>query len=106
MLPRTLGDFADDLVYTPINPCRIVDPRLSPAGPILGNTTRQFDMDGTSFTSQGGNGSSVGIPFGVATAVAMTITVTQPVNVGFLTAWGLGTQPLSSVIDYATGETI
>ena len=36
----------------------------------------------------------------------MTITVTQPASPGYFTAWGLGTQPLSSVINYDANQTI
>src|SRR5579863_2865891 len=107
LLPRALGDLADDMVYTPVTPCRIVDTRFAAAGPVIANTTRAFDMDGSSFASQGGNSGPCGIPFGVAQAVAMTVTVTQPVAVGFLTAWSVATsQPLSSVINYDPGQTI
>ena len=101
-----LGDIAGDLVYTPVTPCRIVDTRLAAAGVIIGNTTRTFDMDGTNFSTQGGFGGSCGIPSGVAGAVAMTITVTQPAAAGYFTAWGLGTQPLISVLNYEAGATI
>lgn len=36
----------------------------------------------------------------------MTITVTQPVAAGYFTAWGLGAQPLVSVLNYEAGATI
>ena len=104
--PGDLGNIAADLVYTPVTPCRIVDTRLAAAGVIIGNTTRTFDMDGTNFSTQGGFGGSCGIPSGVAGAVAMTITVTQPVAAGYFTAWGLGTQPLISVLNYEADATI
>ncbi|MHB8772040.1 MAG: hypothetical protein ACYC7J_13680 [Syntrophales bacterium] len=104
--PGDLGNIAADLVYTPVTPCRIVDTRLATAGAITGNTTRTFDMDGTNFAAQGGIGGSCGIPSGVAGAVAMTITVTQPIAAGYFTAWGLGTQPLISVLNYEAGATI
>jgi hypothetical protein len=99
-----LGDFGDDTVYTPVNPCRIVDTRVA-GGPYSG--TRTFDVDNpTSFAFQGGNNGPCGIPFGVASSVLMTITVTGSPTGGFITAWGLGTQPLSSVLNYAAGETV
>lgn len=103
--PLTLGESTADLVYTPVTPCRIVDTRNA-GGPLAGGTTRTFDVDGTTFIAQGGNNGPCGIPFGVSQAVAMTLTVTQPNGVGYLTAWGLGLQPLSSVINFAAGETI
>ncbi len=36
--PLTLGDLDKDFVYTPVSPCRIVDTRLTAAGPIPANT--------------------------------------------------------------------
>ncbi len=74
MLPEALGDIADDLVFTPVTPCRIVDTRSATAGAIIGGSTRFFDMDGSNFSAQGGFSGSCGITFGVARAVAMTIT--------------------------------
>jgi hypothetical protein len=104
--PASLGDLAGDLVYTPVTPCRIVDTRSAASGAIGGNTTRTFDVDGSTFASQGGVNASCGIPFGVARAVAMTIVVTQPAAAGYLAAWGLGAQPLSSALNYAPGQTV
>ena len=106
ILPAALGDIANDLVYTPVVPCRIVDTRNA-GGVISANTARSFDVDGGTFLGQGGVNGSCGIPFGVARAVAMTLTVTQPSAGGFFTAWAVGSpQPLSSVINFAAGQTI
>jgi hypothetical protein len=46
------------------------------------------------------------LPFSVVRAAALTITVTGPAAAGWFTAWGLGTQPLSSVINYVAGQTV
>jgi hypothetical protein len=100
-----LGQISGDLVYTPLTPCRIVDTRNA-GGQIGANTTRFFDVDGADFSAQGGSNRSCQIPFGVARAVAMTITVTRPLTGGFLNAWGLGPQPFSSVLNFAAGQTI
>jgi hypothetical protein len=104
--PNALGDTTDDLVYTPITPCRIVDTRAAVAGVIAAGTTRTFDVDGASFTSQGGSATGCGIPFGVAQAVTMTIVAVQPAATGYLRAWGLGAMPNTSVLNYAAGEVI
>lgn len=106
MLPRALGDVTDDLVYSPVTPCRIVDTRNA-GGPIGNHTTRSFDVDGSNFSPQGGNAGPCGIPYGVARAVVMNITVTQPSAPGYLTAWGLGaTQPLASTLNFVGGDTL
>jgi hypothetical protein len=106
-VPNALGSGSVDLVYTPVRPCRIVDTRFATAGAIIGTTTRGFDADGASFAAQGGSNISCGIPSSVAAAVAMTITVTQPVATGYVNAWSITTgQPASSVVNYAAGQTI
>lgn len=103
--PNALGDFSQDNVYTAVTPCRIVDTRNA-GGAFLGGDTRTFDVDGTNFLAQGGFNGSCGIPFGVAASVAMTITVTGGGGAGYITAWGLGVQPLSSVINWTAGQTL
>jgi len=101
----SLGDVTDDLVYTPVTPCRIVDTRIA-GGPIAANTARTFDLDGSNLSAQGGSNTGCAIPFGVARAAALTITVTGGQAAGYFTAWGLGAQPLSSVINYDVGQTL
>jgi hypothetical protein len=103
MTPHALGDPGDDMVYTPVTPCRIVDTRYT--FQVYG--TRTFDMDNPNgFGFQGGYGGPCGIPYGVARAVAMTITVTNPAAAGYFTAWGLNAMPLSSVLNFNLGNTL
>jgi hypothetical protein len=102
--PSLLGDFSRDNVYTAVTPCRIIDTRVV-GGQFGGNVTRLYDVDGSNLSGQGGSPSGCGIPQGVAASVAMTITVTGTTGPGYITAWGLGTQPLSSVLNYTAGET-
>ncbi len=102
----SLGSSISDLVFTPITPCRILDTRFATLGAITTNTTRNVDVDGTSFTSQGGNAGVCGVPNNVAAAVAITLTVTGPVGPGYLTAFSYcTTRPTASTINYAAGET-
>lgn len=104
--PNSLGDIADDMVYTPVTPCRIVDTRNA-GGIIAANTSRAFDVDGSSFGTQGGYNGSCGIPYGVAQAVAMTITSTGSTGAGYLTAWSVASsQPFSSVLNFSTGQNV
>jgi len=102
---KSLGDFNIDTVYTAVTPCRIVDTRVA-GGFMAVNVTRTFDVDGTTFAGQGGVATSCGIPFGVATAVVMSIAVTGPDNAGFFRAWGLNTEPGTSFLNYVAGQTI
>jgi hypothetical protein len=103
--PNALGDFSRDLVYTAVTPCRIVDTRVA-GGAFGSGVTRTFDVDGATFAAQGGVNASCNVPLGVAAATALTITVTDPTGPGYITAWGLGAQPLSSVINYVAGQTV
>ena len=104
--PRALGDFGDDLVFTPVAPCRLVDTRVA-GGFMNAGTARTFDVDNTvSFAFQGGNPGPCGVPFNVAAAAAMNFTVTGTTGSGHLTAWGLGTQPLASTLNYVAGDTV
>ncbi len=103
----SFGEFGDNLVYTPVNPCRIVDTRNA-GGKIAAGTSRAFDVDNTvSFSFQGGHNGPCGIPYGVASAVEMTITATNEASIGYLSAWSVGaTQPLASVLNYTPGVDI
>jgi hypothetical protein len=102
---KSLGSFSSDLTYTPLTPCRILDTRVA-GGILVADTPRTFDVDGSSFAAQGGVNQSCGVPFGAASAVAMTITVTQPTGTSFLSAWGLGTAPFTAVLVFTGGQTI
>jgi len=103
-----IGDFADNLVYTPINPCRIVDTRPPVSLTLAAGTSRSFDVDNpTTFAFQGGKNGPCGIPYGVASAVEMTITATNTAAGGYFTAWAVGAaQPLASLLNYTAGQTI
>ena len=105
-VPNALGSFYSDLVYTPVTPCRTVDTRLTAAGVIGAGTTRTFDVDGSNFTAQGGSATGCGIPYGVATAVTMTVIAVSPSANGYLNAWALGAPPTSAVVNYSPGAVI
>jgi hypothetical protein len=105
--PSSLGQSFQDLVYTPVTPCRIVDTRLAVEGSLGAGVARTFDVDSSNLTQQGGSATGCGLPLAVAQAVAMTIVVVEPAAPGHLTAWGLGPQPTtSSVLNYAAGDVI
>jgi hypothetical protein len=102
------GDLNQDLVFTPIQPCRIVDTRSTAAGAIAANATRNFvAINSSSFASQGGSATNCGT-FGLsATAVAINLTVVGPSTNGYATIYPFGTaQPLASNINYLAGDII
>jgi hypothetical protein len=104
--PDALGQNFQDLVYTPVKPCRIVDTRNALAGALAGNTIRLFEVDAGDLSDQGGSVVGCGIPLAVAQAVEVTIVAVQPASDGFLTAFGLGEQPRTSVLNYSANQVI
>jgi hypothetical protein len=103
---KTLGSLANDLVYTPIAPCRIVDTRSTPAGPIAENATRNFvSINQANFTSQGGSSSDCGTQGLNATAVALNVTAVTPTVAGYATVFPFGsTRPLAATVNYVAGD--
>jgi hypothetical protein len=105
--PTSLGQSFQDLVYTPVTPCRIVDTRRAADGALLAGVARTFDVDGGNLAGQGGNATGCGIPLAVAQAVTMTIVAVQPAGRGSLAAWGPGPQPTpSGVLAYAAQDVV
>jgi hypothetical protein len=105
-VPNSLGQNFQDLVYTPVTPCRIVDTRRAVDEALAGGAVRLFDVDASNLTAQGGSATGCGIPLAVAQAVTMTIVAVQPAGPGYLTAFGLTARPLSSVLNYAANDVI
>ncbi len=105
--PGSLGQNFQDLVYTPLAPCRIVDTRKAVEGALAAGVARTFDVDSSNLAEQGGSATGCGIPLAVARAVTMTIVAVQPAGRGYLTAWGLGPRPTpSSVLNYAANDVV
>ncbi len=112
-MAKALGANGSDLVFTPIQPCRILDTRVV-GGPIASNFTRSFNGVATSttndFTAQGGSNTDCGTLNIPAAALAMTISVVNPVvapaggggpGTGFLTVFPFGTtQPTAATMLY------
>lgn len=106
--PMALGDLAEDLVFTPLPPCRIFDTRNT-GGVLPNGGTRSFDTypygTNTNFSYQGGTSSgNCGMP---ADAAAVVLNIAAPLSIsgGFLTVYPYGTtRPLASNLDYSAGE--
>lgn len=105
--PMSLGDLAEDLVFTPLPACRIFDTRNA-GGAIASGGTRSFDtfpFSGGNFAYQGGTAAgNCGMPADAA-AVALNIAAPLASVGGFLTVYPYGTtRPLASNLDYFAGE--
>lgn len=104
---KALGALSNDLVYTPITPCRILDTRVV-GGAIAAGFTRNFKaVNIADFSVQGGSATACGTSGQVATAVAINLTVVTPAGAGFATAYPFGTtRPLTATINYAAGSVV
>lgn len=105
---KVLGALNNDLVYTPIQPCRIIDTRSTAAGQIAANGTRSFlAINASNFTSQGGSSTNCGTLGLNATAVAINLTAVTPAIAGYATAYPYNTtRPLAASVNYAAGAIV
>jgi Chaperone of endosialidase len=99
---KSLGDTTDDLVYTPVVPCRIVDTRLGAGGVFLPQTQRDWlGYSPGGFASQGGSATNCGIP---VRPVAVMMNTTLANTVGgpeFFTLWPFNqTRPTASTVNW------
>jgi hypothetical protein len=97
------GPPGEDLGFTPVTPCRIVDTRLSTAGRIAANTNRSFLVAGAEgFPTQGGKSGGCGIPFGHASAVELNFIVVNPLGTCYIRAAAYpGPIPNASIVHYS-----
>ena len=86
--PNVLGDDSQDLVYVPIQPCRIIDTRPANGGPgpLAAGSVTQFDAVALTFAAQGGASNDCGIPTGVG-AIAVSVSMVNASGVGDIRAW-------------------
>ncbi len=105
--PQLLGDPDEDLVYTPLPPCRYIDTRIV-AGRFTG--FRSYDLANAGTTYGGDATCSPTANFGVGEedigALAMNLTIINPaIAPGFAAAKPTQGAPLSSLVNwYETGE--
>jgi hypothetical protein len=107
-IQKALGDYSADLVFTPLQPCRIMDTRgtgWSAAAPLAANVARSFDILAAAITAQGGvQTGGCGIPAN-AQAMSVNITVVSPAA-GWLYFWPDGyPQPNASILNWNGAST-
>lgn len=105
---KTLGALSNDLVYTPLQPCRIVDTRSTVAGAIANNSARSFTgVNASNFTGQGGSATNCGTLGLNATALALNVTAVTPSGAGYATVFPFGTsQPGTASVNYTAGAIV
>ncbi|RYF38685.1 MAG: hypothetical protein EOO38_24420, partial [Cytophagaceae bacterium] len=83
--PKSFGDLAADLVFTPVTPCRIVDTRVTGVR-LAANSTTPLDASnpGGNFALQGGSYSSdCGVPANPA-AISLSVTALDNLTTGYI----------------------
>jgi hypothetical protein len=97
-----LGDAGQDLVFTPLSPCRIVASSAA-SGPYAGRlepgVVRSF-YHNADLGLQGGNPGGCGVPDD-AVAIVATLGTAAPLSWGLISAWAYGQpQPPGNMVDY------
>ncbi len=106
--PLTIGDTDKDFVYTPVNPCRIVDTRNA-VGAFAPGATRSYNVygGGGTMANQGGNPAGCTSPNGEPRAVHINVTIV-PVGGGgngFVQVWPFGGAVANaSLVNFRTGD--
>ncbi|MBF6023246.1 hypothetical protein [Lysobacter niastensis] len=108
VMPMALGDAEGDLVYTPLQPCRIADTRNVAAGPIAANASRNFVAWGMqSYAAQGGSPTDCGLATASPAAVVVNLTTVTPQGAGYATVYPYGeSRPNASSLNYKTGDIV
>lgn len=105
-IPLVLGDTTDDLVYTPVTPCRIIDTRVSsaPYTKPASNAGHSFYVtlaSHTDYIAEGGSPTSCGIPSNPKpSAVAVNLTSALSTTSGYLTINPSTFPPTTSLLNY------
>lgn len=103
---QAVGDATSDLLFVPLDPCRIIDTRLSTGGKMEPNAVRDFRVVGTTgFEAQGGKAGGCGVPAGatqpVAAAVMLNLVAVDAEGAGNMRAWEFNQpMPNASSINY------
>jgi Chaperone of endosialidase len=102
MHTKSLGDTTDDLVYTPVVPCRIVDTRSGGGGVFLpGNQRNWLAFSTGGFAAQGGSATNCGIPVRPAAIMANATLANTVGGPEFFTLWPFGqARPLASTVNW------
>ena len=105
--PASLGAMTEDLVYTPLPSCVIVNTtKPGSGGAMTAGSARHLKASGASFVTQGGEDSNCGIPTGVR-ALLVSVTSATPSTSGYFRLWPYGTsEPLAANMSYTGGQLI
>lgn len=104
--PAALGNADRDLVYTPLQPCRVLDTRLVAFGQLPPNSSRDFAVvNRTSFADQGGSATDCGTSGINSAAVVVNVTAVLPNQLGYATVHPFGTtRPIAASLNFNGGD--
>lgn len=104
-----LGATDRDLVFTPLEPCRILDTRVTSEGRLAARETRDYSgwTDGD-FTDQGGHTGNCGIPANASALVMNIIAVGPETPSGHLTVYPSDApqRPNASTVNFVAGSNV
>jgi hypothetical protein len=103
-----IGSLSSDLVFTPVTPCRIVDTRGAPLGPVMAGATRTFKAWDSTYAAQGGSATNCGLlQSNDVAALALNLLVIVPSGEGYITAWPADVpQPNASTLNYKANDVL
>lgn len=103
--PTAIGSTENDLVFTPVAPCRIVDTRVA-GGPLAANGTRSFvGWTATNYSAQGGSSTNCGIPANASAIYVNVVAVDTVQPVGYLVAWPSNTdRPNAATVNFVDSD--
>jgi hypothetical protein len=102
---KSLGSTVNDLTYTALPGCILVDTRTV-GGAFAAGVVRHYKASGANFSAQGGSNTNCGIP---TTPVSLVLSVSSisPTSNGYFRMWPYNTtMPAASNISYRTNENI
>jgi hypothetical protein len=88
------GAAVDPGAFTPLAPARVLDTR-SGHGPVAGRAVLPVQLTGVG-----------GVPVSGVSSVVLNLTATQEQGSGYLTAYGDGSRPGTSNLNFTTGRTV
>ena len=107
IVARALGDLAQDLVFTPVQPCRIVDTRIA-QGAVVAGQVRSYRAAGrTTYSDQGGSATNCSLQNEVPGAVMLSVTAVSPAQAGYATVFPAGAAvPGTASLNYVAGAVV
>jgi hypothetical protein len=105
--PNALGDLDKDLVFTAMEPCRIVDTRNA-GGAVAAGSYRLITIGGTTdFSVYGGSATDCGMTTQRPKAIVVNLTAVAPAQTGYATLYpSLIATPLAASMIYQSGVTL